>query len=177
MRRANWVHTVGRGRLSRGSRLVATRLGLGTASLFGLLASHRSGVRVPHASCAGMMLLPMKGVGKTIVFSWRKADREAVVGKPRVSKEWAGGDSNSQPLARLGPKPSASTNFATCPHRTAICIHARVDKSGARCGHRSIRHVQFLKKFVGTFTLLSRLTSGASNAPRLNVLLMRAMMP
>jgi hypothetical protein len=33
--------------LSLASRLVATRLGLGTASLFGVFASHRSGVRVP----------------------------------------------------------------------------------------------------------------------------------
>ena len=42
--------------LARDSRLVATRLGLGTTSRFCVLAKQRSGVRVPHAREAVFVL-------------------------------------------------------------------------------------------------------------------------
>lgn len=42
--------------LSRTSRRLVRLLGLGTASRPRLVARHRSGVRVPHALCAGTML-------------------------------------------------------------------------------------------------------------------------
>ncbi|TSC60900.1 MAG: hypothetical protein Athens041674_952 [Parcubacteria group bacterium Athens0416_74] len=43
-------------RFARASRIAVALLGLGTASLFGLLALHRSGVRIPLAMCAGTSL-------------------------------------------------------------------------------------------------------------------------
>ncbi len=65
---------------SLASRFAVAKLGLGTASLFGLLTSHRSGVRFPDAKRAGALLI-LTSFASLSLCGYGESNPDPVLGK------------------------------------------------------------------------------------------------